>query len=90
MASKKVKPDRKALPPVRVASASKKFATADILMMYSNPAYTDQELEYFEDAWGSTVVGNAIDKLMEYVMGGGVKPTFELVDDKGMDEDQVK
>ena len=89
MASKKVKPDRKALPPVRVASASKKFATADILMMYSNPAYTDQELEYFEDAWGSTVVGNAIDKLMEYVMGGGVKPTFELVDDKGMDEDQV-
>ena len=81
---------RNALPPIRVASASKKFQTADILQMYSNPSYTDQELEYFEDAWGSSVVGSAIDKLMEYVMGGGVKPTFELVDDKGMDEDQVK
>ena len=81
---------RKALPALKVASASKKFHTADILQMYSNPSYTDQELEYFEDAWGSSVVGSAIDKLMEYVMGGGVRPTFELVDDKGMDEDQVK
>ena len=83
------KRDREALPSVKIASASKKFHTADILQMYSNPSYTDQELEYFEDAWGSSVVGSAIDKLMEYVMGGGVKPTFELVDDKGMDEEQV-
>ena len=58
--------------------------------MYSNPAYTDQELEYFEDAWASSVVGSAIDKLMEYVMGGGVRPTFELIDEKGLDEAQVK
>ena len=72
---------RKALPALKVASASKKFHTADILQMYSNPSYTDQELEYFEDAWGSTVVGNAIDKLMEYVMGGGVRPTFELINE---------
>ncbi len=82
--------DRKALPPIKVASASKKFMTADLLQMYSNPSYTDQELEYFEDAWGSSVVGSAIDKLMEYVMGGDVRPTFELVDDKGMDEKQVQ
>ena len=84
------KHDRKSLPPVRFASASKKFATADVLQMYSNPSYTDQELEYFEDAWGSSIVGTAIDKLMEYVMGGGVRPTFELVDDKGMDQVQVQ
>ena len=95
MATKKTKKvvsakhDREALPSVKIASASKKFHTADILQMYSNPSYTDQELEYFEDAWGPSVVGSAIDKLMEYVMGGGVKPTFELVDDKGMDEEQV-
>ena len=85
-----IKPDRKSLPSVQIASASKKFHTADILNMYSNPAYTDQELEYFEDAWGSSIVGSAIDKLMEYVMGGGVRPTFELIDEKGMDEEQVK
>ena len=85
-----IKPNRKALPRVRIASASKKFHTADILNMYSNPAYTDQELEYFEDAWASSVVGSAIDKLMEFVMGGGVRPTFELIDEKGMDEAQVK
>ena len=85
-----INPNRKALPRVKIASASKKFHTADILQMYSNPSYTDQELEYFEDAWGSSVVGSAIDKLMEYVMGGGVRPTFELIDEKGMDEAQVK
>ena len=66
IANANIKPNRKALPPVKIASASKKFHTADILQMYSNPSYTDQELEYFEDAWGSSVVGSAIDKLMEY------------------------
>ena len=90
VANANIKPSRKALPPVQIASASKKFHTADILNMYSNPSYTDQELEYFEDAWASSVVGSAIDKLMEYVMGGGVRPTFELIDDKGKDENQVK
>jgi len=84
------KKDTTPLPSVKVASASKKFTTANILQTYSNPSYTDQELEYFEDAWGSSIVGTAIDKLMEYVVGGGVKPTFELIDDTGMDEEQKK
>ena len=82
--------DRKAFPSSRLASASKKFKTADVLRMYSTPAYTDSELEYFEDAWSSSIAGTAIDKLIEYAIGGGVKPTFELIDDQNMDEEQVR
>ena len=58
--------------------------------MYSNPPYTDAELEYFEDAWGSSVCGATIDKLVEYTFGYGIKPTFELIDDNGLDDDQKK
>ena len=73
------------------ASASRKTADANkMLNMYSNPAYTDQELEFFEDAWGSSVAGATIDKLIEYTFGGGIKPTFELINDNGLDDDQKK
>ena len=58
--------------------------------MYSNPSYTDTELEQFEDVWGSSVAGAVIDKLVEYTFGNGITPTFELIDDKGMDDDQKK
>ncbi len=56
--------------------------------MYSNPPYTDQDLEFFEDAWGSSVAGATIDKLIEYTFGGGIKPTFELINDHGLDDEQ--
>lgn len=73
------------------ASASRKTADANkMLNMYSNPAYTDQELEFFEDAWGSSVAGATIDKLIEYTFGGGIKPTFELINDNGLDDEQKK
>ena len=72
------------------ASASKRLETDNYLYMYSNPAYTDQELEQFEDVWGSSVAGAVIDKLVEYTFGGGITPTFELIDDRGMDDDQKK
>ena len=58
--------------------------------MYSNPSYTDQELEYFEDAWGSSVAGAVIDKLVEYTFGNGLRPIFELIDDRGLDDEQKK
>ena len=76
--------------PKTIASASRRLDAAKQLNMYSNPPYTDQELEYFEDAWGSSVCGATIDKLIEYTFGGGIKPTFELIDDNGMDDEQKK
>ena len=47
-------------------------------MTYNQPTYTDAELEYFEDAWATTPAGTALDKRMEFVIGGGIKPVFEL------------
>jgi len=65
----------------RWASASRTFRDADKnLRAYNIPTYTDQELEFFEDAWATTPAGTALDKRMEFVIGGGVKPTFELID----------
>ena len=74
----------------KYASASKRMSTNDHLYMYSNPAYTDQELEQFEDVWGSSVCGAVIDKLVEYTFGGGITPVFELKDETGMDDEQKK
>ena len=76
--------------PTNYASASKSLNAHNMLNMYANPPYTDQELEYFEDAWGSSVCGATIDKLIEYVFGGGIKPTFELINDHGLDDEQKK
>jgi len=35
------------------------------------------------EAWANTPAGTAIDKKMEFVMGNGVRPTFELLPDTG-------
>ena len=83
--SKKTYPD---IVPKTYASASKRLDANTMLNMYSNPPYTDQDLEFFEDAWGSSVAGATIDKLIEYTFGGGIKPTFELIDDHGLDDEQ--
>ncbi len=70
-------------------SASKEIASGvKNLQTYTNPTYTDTELEYFEDAWANSVAGTAMDKKMEFVMGRGVKPTFELKEDKGLTPEQ--
>ena len=78
------------LPATNYASASRRQSTSDHLYMYTNPAYTDQELEWFEDVWASSIAGATIDKLIEYVFGNGIKPTFELIDDGDLDEEQKK
>ena len=70
------------------ASASRN--TPSQLYMYSQPAYSDQELEWFEDAWGSSVCGATLDALIEYTFGGGIRPVFELIDDHGLDDEQKK
>tara|TARA_R110002020_G_scaffold64430_5_gene170994 strand:+ start:7567 stop:9084 length:1518 start_codon:yes stop_codon:yes gene_type:complete len=74
----------------KYASASKRTSSSDHLYMYSNPAYTDQELEFFEDAWGSSIAGAVLDKLCEYTFGGGITPVFELIDESGLDDEQKK
>ncbi len=58
------------------------------LLTFNQPTYTDQELEFFEDAWATTPAGTALDKRMEFVIGGGIKPIFELLDDKDLSERQ--
>lgn len=75
--------------PRLTASASKKMVAdaARQLITFTNPKYSDVELEYFEEAWSTTVAGTAIDKKVEFVMGGGVKPTFELIEDTDMDDE---
>ncbi len=60
------------------------------LMTFTNPTYTDAELGYFQDAWANSVAGATIDKKMEFVMGRGVKPTFELREEKGISDEQKK
>lgn len=49
------------------------------LRTFNVPTYSDQELEFFEEAWSTTPAGTALDKRMEFVIGGGVRPTFELI-----------
>ena len=74
---------------VKINNASKQFSSEDKVYRFANtqadlktfnqPTYTDQELEFFEEAWSTTPAGTALDKRMEFVIGGGVKPTFELI-----------
>jgi hypothetical protein len=78
------------IPATNYASASRRQSTNDHLYMYSNPSYTDQELEWFEDVWSSSIAGAVIDKLIEYVFGNGIKPVFELINDAELDDDQKK
>jgi len=83
----------KELVPVK-AFSSRKSLSANVhsqLMTYNQPTYTDAELEYFEDAWATTPAGLALDKRMEFVIGGGVKPVFELKEeDDEMSEEEKK
>lgn len=51
--------------------------------------YTDVDLEYFEDAWANTLAGKTIDTHLGFVFGRGVKPTFELIKTKGMDQQTI-
>lgn len=80
--------------PVKVSGATKTrrhFNAKTELMTYNQPTYTDAELEYFEDAWATTPAGLALDKRMEFVWLGGVKPVFELKEeDDKMSEEEKK
>jgi hypothetical protein len=78
--------------PIRniIRAASKKFKIAnELLFNFTNETYTDQEKEYFENVWANTVAGATIDKKMEFVIGGGIVPTFELIDSGDMTRDQI-
>jgi len=72
-------------------SASRKFrASPDLSTVVNNNKYTDVDYEYFEDAWANTIAGAVIDRKMEFVIGGGIKPTFELINTKGLSEEQQR
>ena len=77
--------------PTGATKTRRHFNAKTELMTYNQPTYTDIELEYFEDAWATTPAGLALDKRMEFVWLGGVKPVFELKEeDAGMSEEEKK
>ena len=63
------------------SSGSKNFrdAAAKTLMSFNQPTYSDQELEYFEEAWSTTPAGLALDKKLEIAYSKGWVPRFELI-----------
>lgn len=72
----------------KIIGKSKQFSSEDKVYRFANtssltgfnvPTYTDQELEFFEEAATTTPAGLALEKRMEFVIGGGVVPTFELI-----------
>lgn len=69
---------------IKITSESKNFRNAagvgNELMTFNAPTYTDQELEYFEQAWSTTPAGTALDKRQEIAYSKGWKPRFELID----------
>lgn len=72
----------------RFQSASLRLDAVKNLQTYSNPTYTDIELEYFEDAWRKSPAGTAVDKKMDFVVGKGIKPAFELINEKDFTDEQ--
>lgn len=78
------------VPLQKIQAFSKQVFSANSLMTFNRPTYTDEQLQYFEDVYGNTVAGQTIDVKGEFVIGGGIKPVFELIDDQDMDDEQKK
>mgnify|MGYP001610403528 CR=1 FL=1 len=75
---------------VRSAS-SKRFSTTNILTsMWTNDPYNDNDLEDFENVHANTLAGTVLDKSVDLTMGGGIKPTLDLINKRGKDEQQIK
>jgi len=70
------------------ASTSRKFGySSESLSTYNK--YTNADYDYFEDSWANTLAGNVLDRHIAFVVGGGVKPVFELVKSKGLTQQQI-
>lgn len=52
--------------------------------------YTDSDYDYFEFDYSKTIAGTAIDKLVEFTIGTGIRPVFELKDVKGKTDEQIR
>ena len=82
---------KKNLPRKNIIGISKKvLSAAHIQSLTKSSPYSDGDLEAFETAWSSSLAGTVIDKKLEFVFGGGIKPTFELRDETGLDDEQIK
>jgi len=55
--------------------------------MSTNP-YSQTDYQYFEDVWANTLAGEALDTLIDFVFGGGLKPVPELIHPNNMDDSQ--
>ncbi|MEM3001278.1 MAG: hypothetical protein QXI92_01500 [Candidatus Nitrosocaldus sp.] len=56
------------------------------------PPYTSEDYREFEQVWATTLAGLALDKKVEFIIGGGIKPVFDLKRNikKGLSEQEIK
>ena len=47
---------------------------------YFHNQYNDNDYDVFEDQWSNTLAGTAVDTKVEFTIGEGVKPRFNLKD----------
>ena len=65
-------------------------ATSYTAQVLTNIPYTPMDYIYFEDAWSWTLAGLAVDKKLDFVIGRGITPTIVLIDQGGMNEEQIQ
>jgi len=80
---------RKKPPNYHVARSSSYSGASDTSnffpVIFQNP-YNDNDYDILEDLWTHTIAGKALDVLKKFVVGGGVKPVFELKDETIKDD----
>jgi len=56
------------------------------------PPYTVEDYNDFEKIWATTLAGAALDKKVEFIVGGGIRPVFDLKRNikKGLSEQEIK
>jgi len=57
-----------------------KLAQSSFTPQFFNNQYNDTDYDTFEDQWANTVAGTAIDTKVEFTIGEGVRPKFNLKD----------
>jgi len=56
------------------------------------PPYTQEDYRDFEKVWATTLAGAALDKKVEFIVGGGIRPVFDLKRNlkKGLNEQEIR
>ncbi len=56
------------------------------------PPYTQEDYRDFEKVWATTLAGAVLDKKVEFIAGGGIRPVFDLKRNikRGLNEQEVR